>query len=160
MNFSFEYPANGDDVLFINRVRNASSEFLHDPRQFSFEETSKYLQKNPTRFLIVRLDGRMIGYARVNPSGSDCEIGADLAPEFRGMGLAKPLYLALLQNWAKPLGIRYLHLRVLRINKRAFKLYQTMNFTVEEETQVDYVMKAKLEESLATLVGQLGGEQA
>lgn len=105
--------------------------------------------------MIVRLSGVMVGYVRVALQGSDCEIGADLAPEFQGRGLAKPIYLALLESWAEPLGIRTLYLRVLRSNRRAFKLYESMNFRVEEETTMDFGMRVDLDDALKALDAQL-----
>ena len=145
MSFTFR-PMSARDIEFVNRVRNASADFLHDSRRFTIAETIEWFSRGKSQdFWIVEFDEQRLGYFRAVRVGGDVlQIGADLAPEFRGQGLSYKLFkeFALRMPYS---GIKTLTLRVLRTNTRALHIYSKLGFLVTQETQSDFKMETCLE---------------
>jgi len=80
-----------------------------------------------------------------------------LAPEHRGLGLARPLYLAFSKSVLAPLNVTTVTLRVLKSNVRAQNLYNSMGFRLEGETNVDFEMERDLTGLIELLEGTEGG---
>jgi len=143
----FFSPLCSDDLEFFNVVRNSSSEYLHDPRQFSIEQTRQWFAAGQkTSYWMVRFGNQPIGYFRTKVLGPKTwEIGADLHESFRGKGLARMMYRKFAQKVLAPNGVSMCSLRVLRSNLRAIHLYKSLGFSVALETETDFSMEITVE---------------
>ena len=68
-----------------------------------------------------------------------------LVPEYRDKGLGKHLFKFLVDNCNKQLPIR---LEVLKSNIRAFKVYESLGFQVDGETDKIYTMEYKYDSGI------------
>lgn len=136
------------DVPFFNMVRNASSEWLHDPTKFTLPQSVEWFREGealvgPCQFLIVLLDGVPIGYCRITDGVGVNEkmVGLDIHPDYRGRGLARTVYTVLFAT-LRAAGIELFRLRVLKRNERARHLYDALGFRVAEDHgyEVEMVM--------------------
>jgi RimJ/RimL family protein N-acetyltransferase len=126
-----------DDLPFLNEVRNECSEYLHDKRQFTLDETEKWYDSLVDPFFIVTLDGDNIGYIRTSDYTSiypnerkpnAIVIGLDIHKDYRGLGLSKPIYLEAMNKLFIERNIDEFYLKVLSDNKRAHNLYLSLGF--------------------------------
>jgi RimJ/RimL family protein N-acetyltransferase len=125
------------DLEFFNRVRNKyASEFLHDGRTFTLDETKNWFNYTcPTYYLIK--DNTLnanIGYFRTSnysEMNKNIYIGADIAPEFKGMGYAKPAYKQFMKYLFEYLDLNKVALEVLSTNIVAINLYTSLGFVHE-----------------------------
>jgi RimJ/RimL family protein N-acetyltransferase len=130
---------------------------LHDPASFSVVQTRQFLKENSPNYRIAEINGEPVGYFRLKLLGTRVQIGADLAPEHRGLGLARPLYLAFSKSVLAPLNVITVTLRVLKSNVRAQNLYNSMGFRLAGETNVDFEMERDLTGLIELLEGTEGG---
>ena len=79
----------------------------------------------------------------------------DLDPAYHGLGYAKFLYLSFCKEIIPKYGVENLSLRVLKSNIRARALYESMEMTISEETQVDYEMQANVQRLISNLQEKL-----
>lgn len=146
LGFTFS-PLSRDDLEFLNEVRNSASQYLHDQRKFSMDETRQWFeQRQQTGFWLIRLDKQPVGYFRTKLIGPQAwEIGADLHESFRGQGFAKVMYRSFAQNILAPHGVSTCSLRVLKSNPRAIHVYKSLGFAVTVETETDLGMEITVE---------------
>jgi len=147
-------PLEEADLPWFLELRNEVRFFLHDNREFSSVECREWFQSNSNFIWVICIKDFKIGYFRLKEHGQDgtFQIGLDLNKNFRGLGLARPLYFHFCKSVASKCGAKELQLRVLKTNRRAMKLYESMCFTVFEETPMDYAMKCSLDTLLSTLL--------
>jgi RimJ/RimL family protein N-acetyltransferase len=126
-----------NDLEFLNRVRNEyASQFLHDSRTFTLDETKQWFNNtNPTYYIIKdnNLDAN-IGYFRISnysEVNKNLYIGADIAPECKGMGYAKPAYKQFMKYLFEYLNLNKISLEVLDTNHIAINLYSSLGFVYE-----------------------------
>ncbi len=125
------------DLEFFNRVRNQYAfEFLHDSRIFTLDETKNWFNSTcPTYYLIK--DNTLntnVGYFRTSnysEINKNIYIGADIAPEFKGMGYAKPAYKQFMRYLFEYLDLNKITLEVLSNNVIAINLYKRLGFVYE-----------------------------
>ena len=70
----------------------------------------------------------------------------DLDPEYQGRKWAKGIYSQFINEVLKSKGIQEIELRVLKTNVRAKNLYTDLGFKVCNETDIDFSMKAGIDE--------------
>lgn len=127
MNFSIR-PMVIDDIPFFNAVRNQSREFLHDPREYTIEQSREWFITTNPKFYILELDGVPIGYFRTSNSNSySIYIGLDIAEQYRGRGYAIPAY-KMFMDYLVSTGIQQFMLKVLSTNQRAIHIYNKLGF--------------------------------
>lgn len=137
MELSFYKLSSFADLEFLNEVRNQyASEFLHDDRTFTLEETEKWFaETNPSYYIILDdATKSKIGYFRLSnhsDKNKNLYIGADIAPEFRGRGYAKPAYNMFMDFLFNYYNLNKITLEVLSTNLIAINLYTSLGFIYE-----------------------------
>lgn len=134
------------DLLFFNKVRNKSKEWLHDNSEFTLKETENWFYKCNPEFYIVSFNNLPIGYFRTSNYDlftRSIYIGMDLDPNYRGIGHAKASYPIFMKYLKRIIDIDKYYLRVLKKNIRAYSLYLKLGFKICEETEIDYKMELK-----------------
>jgi len=124
-------PITVDDAPFINRVRNGyAKEFLHTDKTFTLEETVAWigLATNNIPYWIIELDRIVVGYFRLSIQEDKLYIGADIAPEHTGKGIAKQSYKFFIPFVLEKYNTNELYLEVLSTNHRAKRLYDSLGF--------------------------------
>lgn len=158
-----------EDFGIINRIRNQSTEYLHDDRKFSEESTKNWIKETKPDWYAILLDGEMIGYFRLSNysrENRNIYIGADIEESHRGKGLGYQSYLSMMSNLFTTRKLNKITLEVLSTNERAYKLYRKLGFSVEgtkrqevwrNDTWVDsIIMSITRSEFMRTNPGMLG----
>lgn len=136
MEFCF-YKIQESDLEFLNNIRNQyAHEFLHDSRTFSIEETKKWFNQTSPLYYIIQdeVSKNRIGYFRLSnysKENKNIYIGADIAPEYRGRGYAKPAYVKFMDFLFNKYELNKITLEVLHTNKIAINLYKSLGFVYE-----------------------------
>jgi RimJ/RimL family protein N-acetyltransferase len=114
---------------------------LHNPKEFNLQQAIRWLPESETKYWVINLDGRDVGYFRVLESSQNrVLIGADISPEYQGKRLATLAYPKFVEEILIPRGYTELELRVLKKNIKAIKLYKNLGFVIDDETSNDYHM--------------------
>jgi RimJ/RimL family protein N-acetyltransferase len=123
-------------------VRNKVSEYLHDTRQFDFNQALRWYRISDTKYWVVISEGENLGYFRIKAGQSPdfSYIGMDLDIPYQGKKLAPKLYRKFVEEVLVPQGVEQLMLRVKKSNKRAFSLYEGLGFSIVETTELDFLM--------------------
>lgn len=133
-----------DDLDFLKNTRNlVSEEFLHDSRQFSFDETLEWFQKTNPDYRIIWVDEVRVGYFRItnySKTNRNLYIGADIHPDFQGKGYAKEAYKLIIPQLFEEYNLHKISLEVLVTNHRAIALYVKLGF-LHEGTKRQEVLK-------------------
>lgn len=123
------------DLPFLCKVRNHYAEdFLHDSRTFTLEQTTEWFEKTNPNFWIIRDKDRRIGYFRLSNhsvENKNIYIGADISPEFRGLGYAKKAYSIFIPFLFEKYELNKISLEVLSTNQVAINLYKKLGFFQE-----------------------------
>jgi len=134
MNIFFK-KINVTHLEFINRVRNEyANEYLHDSRIFTMDETKNWYYKSNPDFWMIFLDDTVVGYFRLSnysKENKNIYIGADIAPEYTGKGIAKKAYKLFIPHLFTMYGLNKISLEVLKTNHRAINLYRKLGFVEE-----------------------------
>jgi RimJ/RimL family protein N-acetyltransferase len=146
MNISFE-KINDSHLEFVNRVRNGYAEtYLHDSRIFTLEETKYWFQTADPNFWMIILDNTVVGYFRLSNYSKKNKyiyIGADIAPEHTGKGIAKEAYKKFIPYVFNTYNVNKLSLEVLQTNERAINLYTKLGFVEEGIKREEFLKKGK-----------------
>jgi RimJ/RimL family protein N-acetyltransferase len=137
------------DIPLFNEIRNECREWLHNPQEFSIEESKEWFKNKKDKFFILGYDKQDIGYFRTSnydPSNNSIFVGLDIHRLHRGKGISTRAYLQFFKKIQKELGIRNMFLRVLKKNKRAFSLYEKLGFKVLDKTDDDFFMYLNMQE--------------
>lgn len=123
-----------DDIKFLNEVRNEyASEYLHDNRSFSLDESIEWFNKNDPDYWIIFLDDVRIGYFRLS-NYSDVDksiyIGADIHKDYLNKGHGYLVYNLFIDKLFKERNLDKIKLEVLSTNKRALHLYEKIGFYI------------------------------
>lgn len=145
------------DLKFINEVRNASCEYLHNPAKFTLEQTEIWYDQiysiNGHPWFIVYFFGHRIGYIRADLHDDSHYIGMDIHPVYRGRGYSKAVYKEFINFRYKDTQIKDLWLEVLETNPRAIHIYESLGFEKVskyeflrgDEMAISYTYKLNLE---------------
>lgn len=124
-----------DDVIFVNSIRNQYAEkFLHDSRIFNNYQAFDWFNKTNPNFWIIFDDKQKIGYFRLSnysQQNKNIYIGADISPEFTGMGYAKQAYKKFIPFIFDKYDLNKISLEVLSNNYIAISLYKKLGFFQE-----------------------------
>lgn len=146
MNISFK-KMNLNHLEFINTVRNQySNEYLHDSRKFTLEETKNWYYKSNPDFWMILLDDITVGYFRLSnysKQNKNIYIGADIAPEYTGKGIAKEAYKKFIPHLFTMYGLNKISLEVLETNQRAINLYNKLGFVNEGVKREEVIKNGK-----------------
>jgi RimJ/RimL family protein N-acetyltransferase/predicted Fe-S protein YdhL (DUF1289 family) len=127
-------PIQYSDAPVINKIRNQSAEYLHDDRKFTEENTLEWLRIHDPDWYAIVINEEMVGYFRLSnysKENRNLYIGADIAEEHRGKGLGYRAYLIMMKKLFNERKLNKITLEVLSNNKRAFKLYKKLGFSIE-----------------------------
>ena len=81
------------DLEFFLSIRNECKEFLHNPIEYTLEQSLKWFVKDNPKFYIIINEEINIGYFRTSNWKKDSlYIGADIHKDYRGKGYAKEAY--------------------------------------------------------------------
>lgn len=158
-----------EDSETISRIRNQSTQYLHDDTKFSEESTKKWIKETRPDWYAILLDGEMVGYFRLSNysrENRNIYIGADIEESHRGKGLGHQSYLLMMANLFTTRKLNKITLEVLSTNERAYKLYKKLGFSVEgtkrqeiwrKDTWIDsIIMSITRSEFMAVNPGMLG----
>ena len=123
-----------EDVRFFNEVRNECSQWLHDPKTYTYKEALSWFKNTENPYFIYELEENKIGYFRTShwEEGS-CFVGMDIHEDHRGKKLAVPAYNEFFAFLKKEHGIKKFKLTVLGKNERALNLYKKLGFKIIEK---------------------------
>lgn len=126
------------DLAFLCEVRNHyAQDFLHDSRTFTIKETCDWFENTKPDFWIIKdadLKMERIGYFRLSNHSAvnkNIYIGADVAPQFRGLGYAKKAYSLFIPMIFENYKLNKISLEVLSSNTVAINLYNKLGFVKE-----------------------------
>lgn len=138
------HPITSTDLEFLNSIRNTyATEYLHDSRLFSLEETINWFNKISPNYWIIFYKNIKIGYFRLSNYSHENQslyIGADISPDHKGKGYATPIYKLFIPFLFKKYNLNKISLEVLSTNTVAKNLYNKLGFT-EEGTKRQEVYK-------------------
>jgi RimJ/RimL family protein N-acetyltransferase len=124
-----------DDLEFLNRVRNEyCEEFLHDSEKFTIDDTVQWFNLNNPNYYIIFLNETRIGYFRLSnysKKNKNIYVGADISPEFKGLGYGKLSYKKFLPFLFNEYDLNKVSLEVLSTNSIAINLYTNLGFVTE-----------------------------
>lgn len=122
------------DVEALNMIRNQSSEYLHDNRKFTLEQTITWFDDNRPDWYSLFVEDRMVGYFRISnysPQNRNLYIGADIEESSRGKGLGYQSYIEMMKRLFNERKLNKISLEVLETNQVAFNLYVKIGFIEE-----------------------------
>ncbi len=129
------HPITLDDLEFLNSIRNKyATKYLHDSRLFSINETIDWFKKTSPDYWIIFFKDIKIGYFRLSNysiENQNLYIGADIAPEYTGLGYAKSAYKLFIPFLFKKYNLNKISLEVLSTNIVAKNLYNKLGFIEE-----------------------------
>lgn len=124
-----------NDLQFLNIVRNTySKDYLHDSRVFTLDETIQWFLKVNPDYYIIEINLKKIGYFRLSNhsiENRNIYIGADIHPDFCGLGYATQAYKQFIPFLFKEYNLNKISLEVLATNDRAIHLYKKLGFVLE-----------------------------
>lgn len=136
-----------EDLPFLCEVRNNYAEdFLHDSRTFTIDQTVEWFHKTNPDFWIIRDTNSRIGYFRLSNHSivnRNIYIGADIAPQFKGLGYAKKAYSIFMPKLFENYNLNKISLEVLSTNNVAINLYKKLGF-VQEGIKRQEVLKKEV----------------
>lgn len=151
MKISFE-KINYTHLEFVNRVRNEyAEEYLHDSRIFTLKETKNWYHTSNPNFWMIILDSDIVGYFRLSNYSEKNKyiyIGADIAPEYTGKGIAKEAYKKFIPYVFNTYNVNKLSLEVLATNERAINLYNKLGFVKEGVKREEFLKKENWVDSI------------
>jgi ribosomal protein S18 acetylase RimI-like enzyme len=151
--FDIEFrPLKEEDLEWFTITRNSSRKFLHDQREFSYEDACNWFIEKKNNIWVVTNSDLLFGYFRfhIDEGTSNAWIGLDLSEDYRGIGLAKFLYWRFIKEIAVSSGAENLFLRVLKSNSRAYSLYLKLGFKEISQTEYDLTMHMSCDNFLAS----------
>lgn len=150
-----------NDLKFVNTVRNEyASEYLHDSRTFSLDDTISWFETYKPDFYIIELNEQPIGYFRLSNhsvQNKNIYIGADISIEYKGRGYGKAAYMLFIPYLFKEYDLNKISLEVLATNTIAISLYKKLGFKTEgikrqevkkDDKWVDSIVMSILREEL------------
>lgn len=132
-------PIEESDLEILRRLRNDMITFLNlgTADMASFQGQQAWWKRDlytarDQRLTLVQLDTdevigvlRIVGIDHVN---ANCEVGLDLLPEKRGLGLGKQSYACVLDYLFNQKNMNMVYLKVADFNPGASKLYESLGF--------------------------------
>lgn len=129
------------EAFKITELRYDSEIFknIHDAKMYPSHQTEEWLKNLPKdkERWIIHLAGTFetydaLGIARIDHIdhfNRNCYVGLDIYQKYRGKGLAKPIYITLLNKLFFDYNMNMVYLEVLETNTRAIHIYQQIGFT-------------------------------
>ena len=106
------------------------------------ETFAKYFDFSSYQISVVVLDGSDIGYLKIGRTEKELFLAnLHIHPDFQNQGIGSQIIKTLLAD-AKQQGVE-VSLKVLTVNQGAFRLYKKLGFSIEEETEDYYLMRAR-----------------
>jgi RimJ/RimL family protein N-acetyltransferase len=115
---------------------------IHDGKMYPSHQTKEWLAnlpKDKERWIIYPAENNnclytyyAIGIARIDNIdlyNRNCYVGLDIYKKYRGQGLAKPIYIDLLNKLFNSYNMNMVYLEVLETNVRGIHIYQQLGFT-------------------------------
>lgn len=119
------------DLSNFLKIRNECKDFLHDNREFNFEDVKNWYENTNPKFFMIELNNKDIGYFRTsNWKDNSVYVGCDIDSSFRGLGLGFLSYQKFMYKLCKEYNITKFKLEVLSSNMRAYNLYVKLGFKV------------------------------
>lgn len=122
-------PVEAKDAEFINEVRNASREWLHDNSYYTIDNTKEWIKD--CAWWIVEYNQEPVGYFRISEFDRQMYLGMDLHPKHRGKGIAYEAYQLFISKLFTNESLNKISLEVLSHNHIAISLYEKIGFVKE-----------------------------
>ncbi len=146
MSYSLSIVNDLTKLEILRIIRNKCREYMTGyTGEISKDQQQKWfssLDKNKNiPFLFIKNDTKTsVGYGLIKCELDTCYLSAGLLEEYRGFGIGKFLFEALISECYK-INCKSIQLQVLKTNKRAFNLYNKLNFKVFSEDNSKYFME-------------------
>jgi GNAT superfamily N-acetyltransferase len=139
-----------EDLKFLMDIRNDNRQYYIHSDPVDWESQMVWwdeASENPdNRYLIAWRDKTRIGVARQHALLSDpVGLGGDILKPYRGQGLGRALFLALIELTRVELSPPKLWLDVLETNERAYGLYNDLGFA--DVFRSEGIIRMSLQES-------------
>lgn len=115
------------DLKFLNTTRNLCKDWLHNPTEYTLEETKNWWSKldhTIKKYFLIKVNGECVGYLRWDLKTK--YIGGDIHPDFRQKGYAYRAYCLFLDKAFE--YVPEVFLEVLDKNDKARALYKKLGF--------------------------------
>lgn len=123
------------DIPFLNSIRNSyASDFLHDSRIFTLNESYKWFETFNPDYWIIFDKSKKIGYFRLSnysKENKNIYIGADISPKYKGIGYGYLSYKLFIPFIFEHYNLNKISLEVLSTNSIAINLYKKLGFVYE-----------------------------
>lgn len=140
MIFNFRKATDEDLDLTFKIKQNALQEYLEMLWGWNEKAQKKFHRKEfkKEHFQVIELQNEPIGYLEIEPFKDHIFLAnLMILQQFQGKGLGKIIMQGLIKNNPK------IVLEVLKVNQRAIKFYQGLNFEITEDLEVSFRMKLK-----------------
>ena len=140
MIFNFRKATDEDLDLTFKIKQNALQEYLEMLWGWNEKAQKNFHRKEfkKEHFQVIELQNEPIGYLEIEPFKDHIFLAnLMILQQFQGKGLGKIIMQGLIKNNPK------IVLEVLKVNQRAIKFYQGLNFEITEDLEVSFRMKLK-----------------
>ena len=133
-------PASSEDHVWLVELHNDPLVLnnLTDPSPITLETHFDWwagLRNRPSeRRYIFEIDGRRVGFTKfysIDHVNKSCVLGADIHKDYRGKGLAKPMWTMMLDKAFNEWQLHRVGLTTAEYNHVAQKVYRGLGFMVE-----------------------------
>ena len=133
--------ATDDDLDLTFKIKkNALQEYLEMLWGWNEKAQKDFHHKEfkKEHFQVIVIQNEPIGYLEIEPfQGHIFLANFMILQQFQGKGMGKIIMQDLIKNNPKII------LEVLKVNQRALKFYQGLNFEIEEDLEISFRMKLK-----------------
>jgi ribosomal protein S18 acetylase RimI-like enzyme len=102
---------------------------------------TKYFDFSSYQIFVILLGGNDIGYLKIEQMESEIFLAnVHVHPDYQNQGIGSGIIESLLED-ARERGVS-VSLKVLKVNRRARRLYERFGFSIQEEAEDYYLMRA------------------
>jgi len=135
-------PATPDDSEFLyNLKKKTLKEYIKQTWGWDEEVQRSYHKKNfeSKKFQIIQEDGEDIGCISIEEQSQKFILSIiEISPDSQNKGIGSKLIRDLIDQGLQKK--KTIELQVLKVNQRAFNLYQSLGFALRDENQTHYQM--------------------
>jgi ribosomal protein S18 acetylase RimI-like enzyme len=135
-------PATPDDSEFLYNIKKETlKQYITETWGWDEKVQRDYHKKNfePDRYHIIQKGGENIGCISIDEQSDKNILNIiEITPDHQNKGIGSKLIRDLIKKSFQE--NKQVELQVLKVNQRAFKLYKSLGFILEDETETHYRM--------------------